>query len=69
MDMEHYQTAWRKFKALLKRKKREFKAREDENLVKDCEKNLHKALRPRQPRFPVDISIETWEKHEGGGGI
>ena len=62
-DMEHYQAARRKFKALLKRKKRVFEAREDENLVKDYEKNPYKALRPRQPRFLADISIETWENH------
>ena len=59
--MEHYQTARRKFKALLKRKKQEVKARENENLVKDCEKNPYKALRPRQLCFPADISMEIWE--------
>ena len=46
---------------LLKRKKREFKAREHENFVNDCEKNPYKALRPRQTRFSADISMETWE--------
>ena len=29
----------------------------------DCEKNPYKALRPRQPHFPADISMETWENH------
>lgn len=65
-DLEDYQLARRRFKELLKLKKREFKVREDEKLVRDSEENPYKALRPKQPRFPADIPMETWEQYMKG---
>ena len=65
-DLKCYQIARKSYKELQKRKKREFREREDEKLIADSEKDPCKALRPRQPRFPADITMETWEKHIRG---
>ena len=60
---EHYNILRRQYKALLKGKRQQHLEDEGKKMIAEATLDPFKALKAKQPRFPHDINIETWEKH------
>ncbi|KAJ4437456.1 hypothetical protein ANN_17600 [Periplaneta americana] len=61
-DLRNYNKT-RSYKQRLEKRKNSYQVEEEKKLIKQAEQKWYKAAIPKQPYFPRDISLETWENH------
>lgn len=61
--LRKYAVARREYKCAIKKAKEEYQDKMEKQLIEEAEQQPYKALSPRQPHFPRDIPMLTWETH------
>ncbi|PSN58416.1 hypothetical protein C0J52_02795 [Blattella germanica] len=61
--MKHYAEGRREYKKLIQEKKRDYFEEQGKLQVEEAERNPYLILRPKNPKFPRDIPMETWTEH------
>lgn len=62
-DLKEYNNARKDYKQTLKKCKDIYQAEEERKLIEQAEQKWYKAATPKQPHFPRDLPINTWEEH------
>jgi hypothetical protein len=61
--LREYVKARKPYKCMIRKAKEAFHAKKEMQLIAEAEQQPYKALTPRQPHFPRDIPMQTWEMH------
>ena len=61
--LREYAEKKKKYKTTVKRAKDAFQIEQERKLIEEAAQDPFKALKPKNPRFPRDIAMETWTNH------